>query len=876
MSAAAIDGERFRRARRLFEEAVDLEPAQRAARLDALEVSDRGMADAVRELLSADVRAQSFLSSPGDLLLPPSDGDEPDPDDDRVADLRGHTIGVYRLLEPLGRGGMGEVYLAERADGRFEQRVAVKLVKRGMDTAEILRRFARERRILARLEHPGIARLLDGGDTADGRPYFVMERVEGEAITDYCRSRDLPLEDRLRLVISSCDATDAAHRSLVVHRDLKPSNILVTPEGEVKLLDFGIAKLLAEDDVTTQLTRHDGRVLTPAYAAPEQILGGAITVATDVFALGVVLYELLTGTLPHDRRGTAPHELPSRVERERAERPSTVVKKSAGTGSADGRRKRWVRRLRGDLDTITMKALARDPERRYPSAAALAEDLRRYLTSRPILARPDSRGYRLRKFVVRHRLGVVASGAAAAAVLAALAVSLAQTATARREAERAAAAQAFLTSLFDRIDPERSAGAPPTVRDLLERGSARLDQDLARQPEMRAEMHMLLGRVFDQLSLPDQGEAHWRRAVETRQALHGPGDTRTLRAKKGLAISLARQARHADAEPLFQELLEHSERLGDERERVSVLTNYGLHKQMIGEYAASEQLLERAVVLLEGAEEPDRRLLANALNNLGLAYWRQDREREAVEVIERALAIVTEIEGRRSGSAVTSLHNLAQLHHTLDDLDAAERYGREALAVEEAVYPSNHPAIASTLEALGQVAQKRGDRAGAQALYERSIAIYEASQRPDHPDLAFTLRHLALLLLENGDTEKALGLYERSLTVRRQAFGDRHPHVAESWHDLARARLALGERSGALEALERGVDIFRATLPAGSSQLAGGLFRLGDFLRLDGRPDEALPHLEEALAIWRRSPPTDPSDLSGLEAAIAAVRTAER
>ena len=220
---------------------------------------------------------------------------------------------------------MGEVYLGERADGRFEQQVAVKLVKRGMDSGEILRRFARERRILARLEHPGIARLLDAGETPDGRPYFVMERVEGETITDYCRARALPLDDRLPLLASCCDAVDAAHRSLVVHRDLKPSNILVTPEGQVKLLDFGIAKLLAEEEDETQLTRHGVRVITPAYAAPEQILGGGVTMATDVFALGVVLYELLTGVLPYDRRATTPHELATRVERESAERPSTAA-----------------------------------------------------------------------------------------------------------------------------------------------------------------------------------------------------------------------------------------------------------------------------------------------------------------------------------------------------------------------------------------------------------------------------------------------------------------------------------------------------------------------------------------------------------------------
>jgi len=580
-----------------------LDPLRLVANLAAVARSDHGR-EAERN--GADLHRRPW-----------SAGDEPQSDKDRISDLSGEIVGVYRLIEPLGRGGMGEVYLGERADGRFEQKVAVKLVKRGMDSGEILRRFARERRILARLEYSGIARLLDAGETRDGRPYFVMERVEGERITDYCRARGLSLEDRLRLLAACCDAADTAHRGLVVHRDLKPSNILVTPEGQVKLLDFGIAKLIGDEEAETHLTRHGGRVLTAGYAAPEQILGGNVTVATDVFALGVVLYELLTGALPYDRGATTPHELAARVEHESAERPSTTARRAALLGGEGVKRERWARRLRGDLDTITMKALAREPERRYPSAAAFAEDLRRYLTSRPVEARPDSRGYRLRKFVMRHRLGVAASGVVAAAVLIALAVSLYQTAAARREAERAAGAQAFLMSLFEQIDPDRYVGSAPTVRDLLERGSQRLNRELAQQPELRAEMQALLGQVFDQLSLFKEGEAHWRPAVETRQALFGPGDARTAKAKKGLAISLARQRRYAEAATLFQELLKHE---SDGREMGSVLLNYGNVKRLTGDYAASQALLERAVALLESAGEPASRSLATALSNLGQLY----------------------------------------------------------------------------------------------------------------------------------------------------------------------------------------------------------------------------------------------------------------
>jgi serine/threonine-protein kinase len=752
---------------------------------------------------------------------------------------------------------MGEVYLGKRADGRFEQKVAVKLVKRGMDSHEILRRFGRERRILARLEHPGIARLLDAGETADGRPYFVMERVEGETITEYCRIRGLPLDDRLRLLASCCDAVDTAHRGLVVHRDLKPSNILVTPEGQVKLLDFGIAKVLADDEDDLQLTREGGRVNTPAYAAPEQILGGGVTTATDVFALGIVLYELLAGVLPFNRRATTPYELAAHVEHETAEPPSTAA----------------PRPLHRDLDAITMKALAHEPLRRYPSAAALAEDLRRYLTSRPVGARPDSRTYRLRKFVRRHRLSVAASVLVAAAVLGALAVSLFQTAAARREAKRAAAAQGFLTSLFEQIDPGRVAGSPPSVRDLLERGGERVDRELAQEPELLGQMHALLGQVFDQLSLSKQGEAHWRRAVETQQALFGLRDARTVKAKKGLAISLARQARYAEAEPLFRDLLDQEQALGDKREIGSVLLNYGNQKRLIGEYDTSATLLERAVTLLEGAGESASRSLAAALTNLGLVRWRQGRGREAVKVLERALTIHTKDQGR--GSSLPAMNALSHVHRDLGELDTAERYGEETLAEAEQLYPPNHPFIADTLASLGTIARLRGNRARARALYQRSIASYDGSQ-PNASAIAFPLKYLAGLLREDGEAREAVRLYERALAVRRKAFGDRHRDVAESWQELARGRLAVNDLSGALEAARTAVDTFRTAPNTDSSQLAGGLLLLGDLLRLTGRPREALPHLEEAHAIWSTNPPKNPKELGDLEASIAAAHAAQR
>jgi serine/threonine-protein kinase len=832
-------------------------------------------ADGADSALIEELKVLATLADVHRPPLVPSASDEGPVDDDRP-DLSGQIVGAYRLRERLGRGGMGEVYLGERVDGRFEQTVAVKLVKRGMDSGEILRRFARERRILARLEHPGIARLLDAGETPDGRPYFVMERVEGERITDYCRARGVPLEDRLRLLAACCDAVDAAHRGLVVHRDLKPSNILVTSDGQVKLLDFGIAKLLGDEQDDTHVTRVGARMLTASYAAPEQILGREVTVATDVFALGVVLFEILTDALPHDRQAATPYDLAARVAHESAERPSTTARRARASTATGMKRDRWVRRLRGDLDAIAIRALAHEPDRRYSSAAALGSDLRRYLRSEPIEARPDSTGYRVRKFVTRHAVGVAASTVVGVAVLVALAVSLHQTAAARREARRAAAAQTFLTSLFEQIDPDRYVGSAPTVRDILERGSERVDRELADQPELRADMEALLGQVFDQLSLAKQGEAQWHRALETRQALYGPDDARTAKAQKGLAISVARQARYAEAEPLFQQLLEHEQAIGDQRELGSVLINYGNLKRLKGDYGAAESLLQRAVALVERIGEPASLSLSKALGNLGLVYRQQGRERDAIVVFERSLAIAMKSQGPYSSMVANAKKQLSHLYRDVGELDTAQRYAEEALAIREKLFPPNHPSIGETLESLAQLAQKRGERARARELYERSVRTYEASQPPDDLGLAFAVRYFAAFLLEEGETNEAVRLYERALALRRKTLGDRHRDVAESWHDVARARLTVGDLRGALEAARTSVDTFRAAAPNERSQLAGRLVFLGDVLHRSHSPREALACLEEADAIWSMKPPSDPKSLGQLRASLAAARAALR
>lgn len=475
------ESESWARIEALVDELLDLEPEARPEALERARETDSDLAAQAERLLTA-------MDGGGDLLDSPLFVSSPElvagATEDAARDRSGTLLGPYRLVRVLGRGGMGVVYLAERADEEFDKRVAVKLMPRGLESDEAIRRFRIERQVLARLEHPNIARLLDGGVTDEGYPYLVMELVEGRPIDLYCDEEQLGLEPRLRLLLDVCAAVLYAHQSLVVHRDLKPGNILVTAEGGVKLLDFGVAKLLDEAPETESHTRFQPR--TAAYASPEQLANRPVSTASDVYSLGVVLYRLLTRALPHEvrasseargtRTGTTTGSPPA------PPRPSEAAERSARRGE----RIPWQRRLAGDLDRILLEALADEPAERYPTAAALAEDLHRFLNGLPVSAQEPTVGYRLRKFVTRHRTGVVISLATVLALAATLVVALWQADRARTEAQRAERVAGLLSGLFADADPWAPTSGEVTVPELLDRGVERVRGELADDPPPRS------------------------------------------------------------------------------------------------------------------------------------------------------------------------------------------------------------------------------------------------------------------------------------------------------------------------------------------------------------------------------------------------------
>lgn len=500
--------EEWDRIKVLLAEALDRPPAERQAFLEAACRHDAHLHAEVASLLEAYASADA-----ADAL------ESPFADAHRtIPSLAGRRLGPYRLLHVIGQGGMGAVYVAERADGQFDQRVAVKLVPPHLATPELLRRFRSERQILAHLDHPHIARLYDGGVTDEGIPYLVMEYVEGIPVTAYCERHHLSTDQRLRLFRTICDAVAYAHRNLVVHRDLKPSNILVRDDGQVKLLDFGIAKLLNEDEAAA---RTELRAMTPEYAAPEQILGGTVTTTTDVYQLGVLLYELLTGRRPYDLRERSPREAERVICYQEPERPSEAILASPQAGRHPRAEQEKLRqRLAGDLDTIVLKALQKEPDRRYGSVELLRDDLWRHEHNLPVLARKDTFGYRASRFVRRHRLAVGAASTVLVLLVAvvALAVHFALTTAAQSEAirterdrARTEAAKAeqiniFLQRVLSAADPFQE-GRDVRVVDVLEGAAARIETELAGQPDVAAAVYRTLGITYQNLGLYAEAES---------------------------------------------------------------------------------------------------------------------------------------------------------------------------------------------------------------------------------------------------------------------------------------------------------------------------------------------------------------------------------
>jgi len=790
----------FQRIEELFHETAALPAGERAAHLDEACAGDPRLRDEVETLLRSSDESGGFLETPvaleaSELVLAAS-----------RQSLAGEALGPYRILHELGHGGMGEVYLAERADDQFRMRVAIKMIRTGVLGEAAVRRFHRERQILADLDHPGITRLLDGGTSASGRPYLVMEYVEGVPIDRWCDERDLSLEQRVRLFLEVTAAVEYAHRKLVVHRDIKHGNILVTGEGAPKLLDFGIARILEDDAGGAASAATADGAMTPDYASPEQVRGEAVTTATDVYSLGVLLYRLLTGQPPYALAGSSAVERLQSICEVEPERPSGVVR----GGDAGAKRSR---RLRGDLDRIVLTALRKEPERRYASVEQLSADLRRHLAGEPIHARPPTLGYRSARFIGRHRLAVTAAVLLFVTLFAGIVATTRQAAIARRERDeavrqmhRARRAADFVQRMLSAADPYAQGGLL-TVPEVLDEASLRAGVELSNDPELEAEVRTTLGLTWLNLGSWEASERELRRALEVREERLGPDHVDVARSLHHLcALLLARGAPPRAAEP-------------------------GCRRALLIARSAGEEPLVAAIL----------NTLGGILGGQGLLPEAEAAHRESLELRRRVL-------GPKHPDVAESLNDLAVVLGLRGELERAEALHVEALEIIREALGPEHPQVAAALSNLATIRESRGELEAAESTYWRALELRRRVLGDEHPDLAWTRVNLASLLYTKGAYAEGAELADEVLAGRSSVLPDEHPTIGAALLVRGRCLLEVGWEEEALRSVEECLAVRRRVLPEEHWLLANTRSVLGECLARLGRLEEAAPLLEESAA----------------------------
>ncbi len=720
----------------------------------------------------------------------------------------GERVGAHRIEREIGRGGTGVVYRARRLDAGQPRTVAIKVLQRGMDTEELLRAFRQESRILANLDHPAIARFYDGGVTSDQRPFLVMEYVDGEPIDRYCETHLLGTRQRLRLFLRVCAAVQIAHQNLVIHRDLKPSNILVTTDGEPKLLDFGIAKVLHPDgDPAPTLTAVGWRLMTPGYASPEQVLDQPMTTASDVYSLGVVLYELLTGRRPYRIENSLEADARKVICRQRPLEPSLAAERHGSEASLGGRGRRLRRQLAGDLDNIVLMALRKRPQHRYSCVEQLADDLRRHLDGLPVSARKPTLAYRAGKFFRRHRKS---AGLAAVLSLGLLGLGGHRALSQRRidrQNERSQEISRFLSELFD-IDAEdiQKPRNLLTVRDLLDRGTERIDRQLQGQPRLQADLMIVLSRGYRSLGLFDAAVPLARQALSLRQQIYGPVHHEVaegLDLLTGLEVS---RGRYWQAESLARRSLEVVRQLPGERDPAIIRARHTVAVTLMdqGRYLVAEPMLRGTLRDMRRLEGDESHAVAAMRGNLAILLYYQGDYQEALDLYRHALATSRKLYGEEHSQVSANKCNLATCLRDLGRYDAAER------------------------------------------LYREVRANYRLELGREHPANAPVEHNLAILLLLRGELAEAEALLDEALSKGRRFMGENHPTYAHYRVTEARLLLAKGEAAAAEKVAREAFSTLRRTLSLEHLQSRYALSVLGASLAHQGRFQEAEPLLTES------------------------------
>jgi serine/threonine protein kinase/tetratricopeptide (TPR) repeat protein len=785
--SGASPGDRWSRIQEIFHATLQRPPSERAEFLTRACAGDEQLRAEVASLIDA---------HEGDGVVAELETDRAPRSD------AAQRIGAYRFIRRIGEGGMGSVFLAERQGSGFTQMVALKLIPGGANNPHLEDRLREERRILARLEHPGIARFVDGAATDSGQAYYAMEYVEGTSLLSYCDEQRLTIRDRLQLFIEMCDAVHYAHTQLVVHRDLKPGNILVTRDGRPKLLDFGIAKLLDEGQGSPDATL-TAPWFTPAYASPEQVRGGQVGTLSDVYALGVLLYELLTGKRPYEFPSLAPADVVDVVCNRQPPRPSTRV-------ASD----RLRRRLSGDLDTIVLKAQAKEPTRRYNSVEQFANDLRRYLQGKPVMARTDSVGYRASKFVRRNRVAVLAVTVVIVSLVGGVVVASREAAAASRSSQRAEAAllrsEGVAEFVIDLLSTEDASMDPASIRAVLDRGLSQAEE-LSAQPEVQAQTFDALAHARYNLADYQEAARLFTRAYEIRHALYPDGHPDVARSLTRLSDAVGRLGLADSTRALLAAAWAMEQSLGPVAQRAQLETLVQLGRVARGdrEYAASDSLLRLALALGERIAQADDPLVLDAM------------------------------------------HQLAMTRRLNGELAGADSLFSELIAIKRRSLGPDHPSVAATMFFLGDLLVDQGDSERAEALFRDGLRIAEHSLGTESVRLVHGINSLAGLLAGAGRYDEAVALVERGVRISRAAYGADNIATARERETLAGILLRAGRLDEAerlfLELLEQKRALIGAwTVPSVLVALSEIAVQRGDLERAER-------YAAEALAIERES-----------------------
>lgn len=826
-----METERWRRIEALFHRAADLAASERAALLEAECGGDAELRAEVERMFSSDEAADDAFSRVEARTRAAAE----DP-------LLGRRLGVYELTGRLAAGGMGVVYRARRADGLFEQEVAIKLIRAERATEWMLRHFEFERRTLAALQHPCIARLYDGGTTEDGCPYFVMELVRGVTIDRYCERERLPINARLRLFVQVCRAVHFAHQSLVVHCDLKPANILIDERGAPKLLDFGIARLLEDSPAEADLasTRTIARVLTPEYASPEQLAGGAVTTSVDVYSLGVILYELLTGGRPFQSESRSPADWERLIREQAPERPSTFVFREDAPGDPGSIAASFRcgpaslrSALRGDLDRIVLMALRKEPQRRYGSAQEFADDVERHIAGHPVRARADSVAYRSWKFVRRNRVAVAAGSAVLAALLFALfsarrseRIAQAEALHARIESDSFQGIASFLMDAFLPAQPSQDAAWQERARARVLAHAERVRRQYVDSDHERANLLDTLGQVCLRLYLFDDAERMMREGAAIREQAFG---------SESLEYALS-------------------------------LRSLGQVAYQSGEYAEAVELLQQALRLHRSSATSAHADVSSLANDLAACLRNVGRGEEAEALHREALALRRE-QGDGTLPVAESLNNLAAVHLGRGEFELAVVELREALSIRDSILGDGHLLTLQTISNLASALWQRNERAEARSLMLRAEAGYRALGSDGDDGLGLVLANLAAMQLAEKDLHGAAASLEEALALQTRRLGNDHPLVAVTLAKLAVLHHARRNDAEARELWEEVLRIRRAT-PEPVRELADALYGYGVFLSDIGECNRAAPLVEEAIGLHRSRNLGDPLALGRAETVL--------